>query len=541
MQADDRIAEWLVRWEEARAADRPPPALDQLPAELHPRAREGQARCCGFAGMASGLTTTGPYPPGDAPQAPPDTPRYRFEAFLARGGMGEVWRGFDTLLARGVALKVLREPVLADGGFRARFEEEARHVGRLEHPSIVPVYDLGELADGRPFFVMKLIHGQTLAELLAARATSAEDLPSWVGVFEQVSAAVAFAHARDVIHRDLKPSNVMLGELGEVQVLDWGIAKALAAGSQSAQGPSTPVVLPPSVDEVATAPGGSETLPGQSRGTPAFMAPEQARGEVGQVGTASDVFGLGGILCVILTGQPPFSQWPQAAAGYLGEAFARLDGCGADAELIALAESCLAPAPGARPADAAEVAGLVERYRDRVAAREAEAERLSWIRARWERRFPRRQRTPVRGYGSRPGGYFVPRWRRRSSGCRAPAPPRRRPPGRCSRAFSTFPCWPAFATLQGAGRPPRARAAGVAGVLAGSRGAAPRPGPGAMTGPWTRRRNRRGPSVLLPASGDGSVVWKVRSGSVGSLASPARTGTREQSCHASSQRLVSRE
>ena len=98
------------------------------------------------------------------------------------------------------------------------------------------------------------------------------------------------------------------------------------------------------------------------------MAPEQARGEVGRVGTASDVFGLGGILCVILTGQPPFTRWVQAAAGDLEEAFARLDGCGADAELIALAKACLAPAPEARPADAAEVADLVRRYRDEVAA-----------------------------------------------------------------------------------------------------------------------------------------------------------------------------
>ena len=164
MQEDDQLAEWLVRWEEARAANQPPPALDQLPAELHPRAGEGLRLLRGFASMAHGPTTTAPTPPGDAPQAPPDTPRYRFEAFLARGGMGEVWRGFDTLLARAVALKVLREPVFADGGFRARFEQEARHVGRLEHPSIVPVYDLGELPDGRPFFVMKLIHGQTLAD-----------------------------------------------------------------------------------------------------------------------------------------------------------------------------------------------------------------------------------------------------------------------------------------------------------------------------------------------------------------------------------------
>jgi hypothetical protein len=173
----------------------------------------------------------------------------------------------------------------------------------------------------------------------------------------------------------------MLGELGEVQVLDWGIAKALAAGSQPAHGPSTTVVLSPSVDGAETAPAGSETLTGQVRGTPAFMAPEQARAEVGRVGTASDVFGLGGILCVTLTGQPTFTGWAQAAAGDLEEAFARLDGCGADAELIALAKACLAPAPEARPADAAEVAERVKRYRDEVAARQAEGERLLWIRA----------------------------------------------------------------------------------------------------------------------------------------------------------------
>ncbi len=381
MQADDQLAEWLVRWEEARAANQPPPALDELPADLRPRAREGLRLLRGFARMAHGLTTTGPATPGDAPQTPPDTPRYRFEAFLARGGMGEVWRGFDMLLARGVALKVLREPLFAVDGSRLRFEEEARHLSRLEHPSIVPVHDLGELPDGRPFFVMKLIHGQTLAELLAARATPAEDLPGWVGVFERVCQAVAFAHARDLIHRDVKPSNVMLGELGEVLVLDWGIATALAAGSQPAQGPSTPVLLSPSVAGSATAPGRSETPPGQVMGTPAFMAPEQARGEIGRVGTASDVFGLGGILCVTLTGQPPFTRWAQAAAGDLEEAFARLDGCGADAELIALAKACLAPAPEVRPADAAEVAGLVKRYRDEVASRQVEAERLLWIRA----------------------------------------------------------------------------------------------------------------------------------------------------------------
>jgi serine/threonine protein kinase len=299
--------------------------------------------------------------------------------------MGEVWRGFDTRLAREVALKVLRDPVFGDGGARARFEEEARHVSQLAHPSIVPVYDLGELPDGRPFFVMKLIHGQTLAELLAARATPAEDLSRWVGVFEQVCATVAFAHARDLIHRDLKPSNVMLGEFGEVLVMDWGVAKALAARPQPAPVPPTPVLPSPWVGGATTGAGAPETLPGQAKGTPAFMAPEQARGEVSRVGKASDVFGLGAILCVTLTGQPPYTRATQALAGDVTEAFARLDGCGADAELIGLAKACLAPAPEARPADAAAVAGQVKRYRDEVAARQAQAERELWLRQVAER------------------------------------------------------------------------------------------------------------------------------------------------------------
>jgi tRNA A-37 threonylcarbamoyl transferase component Bud32 len=379
MQADDQIAEWLVQWEEAQTVNRPPPSLDQLPAELRPRAGEGLRLLRGFARMSHGLTTNAVAPRGDAPQAPPDTPRYRFQAFLARGGMAEVWRGYDTVLAREVALKVLREQVFGDGGFRARFEEEARYISQLEHPSIVPVHDLGLLPDGRPFFVMKLIHGQTLAQVLAARATPAEDLARWVEVFEQVCVAVAFAHARGLIHRDLKPSNVMLGEFGEVLVMDWGIAKALAVRPQPAQVPPTPVLLSPSVGGATTGAEGPETLPGQTKGTPAFMAPEQARGEASRVGKASDVFGLGGILCVTLTGQPPYTQVGQALAGDVTEAFARLNACGADAELIGLAKACLAPAPEARPADAAEVAGRVKRYRDEVAARQAQAERVLWL------------------------------------------------------------------------------------------------------------------------------------------------------------------
>ena len=122
MHADDQVAEWLVRWEDAVAANEAPPALDQLPPELRPRGREGLRLLSDFARLSYGLATIAPAPRGDAPPAPPDTPRYRFEEFLARGGMGEVWRGRDAVLAREVALKVLPDRGFGDGRARAQFE-----------------------------------------------------------------------------------------------------------------------------------------------------------------------------------------------------------------------------------------------------------------------------------------------------------------------------------------------------------------------------------------------------------------------------------
>jgi tRNA A-37 threonylcarbamoyl transferase component Bud32 len=377
MQAEDQVAEWLVRWEEALPANQPLPSLDQLPPELRPRVRTGLRLLRAFAGMSYALASTNSDLRADAPsRLPPDTPRYRFEEFLARGGMGEVWRAHDRVLQRDVALKILSHRILGDGPARVRFEEEARLVGQLEHPSIVPVRDLGELPDGRPFFAMKLIQGRTLADLFEDRGASAEELPRWVEMFEQVCQAVAFAHARGLIHRDLKPSNVMLGEFGEVQVMDWGIAKALATESPPAVATQTQPSASLSLHETTDSEGTS-TQQGQAKGTPAFMAPEQARGEVERIGTASDVFGLGGILCVILTGRPPVTPARQAV-GNLAEAFARLDGCGADTELIELAKACLAPEPEARPADAAEVARRVKDYREGVAERQRKSEREQW-------------------------------------------------------------------------------------------------------------------------------------------------------------------
>jgi serine/threonine-protein kinase len=154
-----------------------------------------------------------------------------------------------------------------------RFVEEARIAGQLQHPGIVPVYDLGRFPDRRPFFTMKLVQGRTLAELLAQRRHPGHDLPRFLKICEQVCQTLAYAHSKGVIHRDLKPSNVMVGAFGEVQVMDWGLAKVLtrgrpqlaeqASGASTLRGEQTP----------------SLTWVGQVMGTPGYMAPEQARGK----------------------------------------------------------------------------------------------------------------------------------------------------------------------------------------------------------------------------------------------------------------------
>ncbi len=156
--------------------------------------------------------------------------RYRIDGEIARGGMGAVLKGRDPDLGRDVAIKVLREDLRDNGDLVRRFVEEAQIGGQLQHPGVVPIYELGTFADQRPFFSMKLVKGQTLADLLAARPTPADDLPRFLSIFAAIAQTMAYAHTRGVIHRDLKPSNVMVGSFGEVQVMDWGLAKVLARG-----------------------------------------------------------------------------------------------------------------------------------------------------------------------------------------------------------------------------------------------------------------------------------------------------------------------
>jgi serine/threonine-protein kinase len=326
---------------------------------------------------------------GPGPAGPPEGPpgpagRYRLEGEIARGGMGAILRGRDTELGREVAVKVLLETHRGRTELVQRFVEEAQIAGQLQHPGVPPVYELGQFGDRRPYFAMKLVRGQTLAALLAARRDVAEDRPRFVGIFEQVCQTLAYAHARGVIHRDLKPANVMVGSFGEVQVMDWGLAKVLHPGglAEEAEGPPAQgagVTDTGGSDAAARERVGSATQAGAVLGTPAYMAPEQARGEVGRVDERADVFGLGALLCEILTGRPPFTgqgaeAQRQAQQGQLADACARLDGCGADTELIALAKRCLAPEPRERPRDAGAVAAAVTAYQAGVQERLRRAE-----------------------------------------------------------------------------------------------------------------------------------------------------------------------
>jgi serine/threonine protein kinase len=303
-----------------------------------------------------------------SPEVPGDAGRYQLFGEIARGGMGAVLKGRDADLGRDLAVKVLLEQHRDNPDYVRRFVEEAQIGGQLQHPGIVPVYELGAFPDRRPFFTMKLVKGRTLAELLGERQEPAAELPRLLGIFEHVSQTVAYAHARGVIHRDLKPSNVMVGSFGEVHVMDWGLAKVLQRGGVIDDATAGRLAAGETVIATARSGDGGADLSqaGSVMGTPSYMAPEQARGEAGTIDERADVFALGSILCEILTGTPAYTGRSageiqrRAARGDLADAFARLDAGEVDAELVGLARSCLAVEPGDRPRDASEVVDRVE-------------------------------------------------------------------------------------------------------------------------------------------------------------------------------------
>ncbi len=248
---------------------------------------------------------------------PPDFP-YQAGDEIARGGMGSVMAARDTLLDREVALKVALPRMLGSADAMRRFQQEARILARLDHPNIVPVHDLGVTDEGLPFYTMKRVRGRTLHQILGAIRDGDEGvirdqpLSSLLTVFQKICDAVGYAHSQGIIHRDLKPENIMIGEFGEVLVMDWGLAKV--SGGQSSV-----ISDPPSHGYGATeqssvisdqysdpAAGNSAlTMEGAVMGTPQFMAPEQAEGRVEEQDERTDIFALGAILYSILTLRAP--------------------------------------------------------------------------------------------------------------------------------------------------------------------------------------------------------------------------------------------
>lgn len=231
--------------------------------------------------------------------------RYRLTRVHATGGIGRVWLARDSELGRDVALKELRQERSEQITLATRFLQEARITSQLEHPGIVPVYELARWSDNQPFYTMRFVKGRTLSEAARAfhrkRRTGQTDMLDLVDLLNALVTAcntIAYAHSRQVVHRDLKGQNVVLGDFGEVLVLDWGLAKVLTR-----QEPDE------NLSRAADQQRGIDlelTMDGQTLGTPSYMAPEQAEGRSDLIGYRTDIYGLGAILYEILTGQPPF-------------------------------------------------------------------------------------------------------------------------------------------------------------------------------------------------------------------------------------------
>ncbi len=283
--------------------------------------------------------------------------RYRIVKRIASGGMGTVYLAEDSVLGRRVALKILDVPD-ASGELVARLLREAKILARLEHPGIVPVHDAGTLADGRVFYAMKLVEGQRLDQL----GSRGELLPNRLRLFQRICDAVAFAHARRVLHRDLKPENIMVGPFGEVLVMDWGIAKSLrdAGGLEGTRQPNEACLARDASDAAITA-------HGAILGTPGYMAPEQARGEVGSLDERSDVYSLGAILQYLL------KPGPDSTAS-------------APRPLAAIARKAMASKPSDRYTSAGELSLDVSRYLDGLPV-SAYPENIWRRAARWAARY----------------------------------------------------------------------------------------------------------------------------------------------------------
>lgn len=363
------VAATDVNWSPFRG--KPPTALDLSTVSLKGRGGDGSPGQCGDGGellkenVCCDKTLFGLEGIDlDEPEVIGGCGRYQIDQEHKRGAMGAIYKGFDTHLSREVALKFLLDEHRNNEELRDRFLQEARITARLQHAGVVPLYDLHRMAGNGLFFTMMFVHGATLKEWLRKRPNPTTDLPKFLSVFEKICQTMAYAHAQGVIHRDLKPSNIMVGDYGVVRVMDWGLAKVLverraAGGAMEASGGDRPE--PASWRQGAR----SEGSLGAAMGTLAYMAPEQARGQSDEIDQRADVFGLGAVLCELLTGLPPYvgesvdDLYSQALRGDLMAARMRLDRCVAEPSLILLVKHCLSENPEERPHDAGEVAAII--------------------------------------------------------------------------------------------------------------------------------------------------------------------------------------
>jgi eukaryotic-like serine/threonine-protein kinase len=304
--------------------------------------------------------------------------RYRILQRIGSGGMGAVYLAEDAVLERRVALKILDLPD-DSGELAARLQREAHILARLEHPGIVPVHDAGTLSDGRAFYAMKFVEGQRLDRLIVGMGAISDRLR----VFQRICDAVAFAHARGILHRDLKPENIMIGPFGEVLVMDWGIAKILRQPEDSTTvsgGTAAAAVARPTV----------KTGHGTILGTPGYMAPEQARGEVEHLDERADIYSLGAILqCLLACSSPGVEEHltgaknqplpqpliaPASAVPYVPRA------------LTAIAQKAMTADAAGRYASAAQLGEEVARFLDGLPV-SAYPENVFQKMARWASRY----------------------------------------------------------------------------------------------------------------------------------------------------------
>ena len=290
-------------------------------------------------------------------------PRYEDLGFLGRGGMGEVRRVRDSMLGRIVALKIINAAAATNGLSAARFLAEAQATAQLQHPGIVPVYDAGTLPDGRYWYTMKEVRGSTLDAVIRSAHAEHADASAWtlhrmVDALRQVCEAVGYAHSRGALHRDLKPQNIMVGDFGEVLVLDWGLVKMVGTvGVETDEGP---------VQTQRSSSGEHQTRAGRVAGTPAYMAPEQMSGRPITLDARYDVYALGAILYEIISGVCAYSG---SADDIISQVRAgppttlRERGLGAyPSALVDACERAMARAPEDRFASASELASTLQSW-----------------------------------------------------------------------------------------------------------------------------------------------------------------------------------